>query len=171
MPAVLNHPVLALEACINNYPSSWKAWPAWTTAAAPPIVCAFNLACRAGSNAWRYDCRRPAASRMAGCTWRPLGILRGLNCRGTRSMGLYSEFGLRGAPTPISRRSCATVFMPTQPPPVPVHPHQVQSSATAAVELKWISCTCAATWHPEGPFPTLGANSNLGSAHSFSLTT
>jgi len=46
---------------------------------------------------------------------RARGILSGLNLRGARSMGRYSESRSRGAPTPSARRRSATVRMPTQP--------------------------------------------------------
>ena len=57
-------------------------------------------------------------------TWSCLGIFSGLNFRGARSMGRYRLFFSRGAPTPSSRRTSATVRMGTQP----------LMSGTAAVE-------------------------------------
>lgn len=49
------------------------------------------------------------------CACRVLGILRGLNFLGARSICLYRELVSLGPPTPSSRLSCATVRMPVQP--------------------------------------------------------
>ena len=53
--------------------------------------------------------------KMEELTCRDFGILRGLNFRGARSILWYRESAFLGAPMPFSRRSWATVFMPTHP--------------------------------------------------------
>ncbi len=63
------------------------------------------------------DGAQNSAAREQGRTCSALGTCSGLNLRGARCTSRYKLSDSRGAPTPCSRRSAATVRMLTHPPP------------------------------------------------------